>query len=161
MGPSFIPEDYEVPETFCDDSFRLSVLESSVAEIDYRIVMSSRERLRGVFDENDNWPADNLSLAANIRDLERHQQEFEARIAFAYAVRERDGDGYWGCVYIEPSVTEYDAEVYMWVSDAQRDRDTQLYNVIQAWIANEWPFQRVAYPGREPSWLRWRDIMSC
>ena len=158
MEQSFVPENFEVPKTFRDTPFRLSVLELSVAEIDYQVVMSSRERLRGVFNEYDNWPADDLSLAANIRDLVRHQREFEARIAFAYAVHECDGAGYWGRIYIEPSDTEYDAEVYLWVSDAQVARDKQLYDVVKAWIANDWPFRRVAYPGREPSWPRWREI---
>ena len=120
--------------------------------------MSSKERLRSVFSEHSDWPADDMTLAFNIRDLDRHQREFNARIAFAYTVREPNGDGYWGCVYINPSTTDFDAEVYVWVSDAEIDRDKNLYAVIRSWLDRDWPFQRVAYPGRELPWDRWREL---
>lgn len=158
MDKAFVPDDFAVPKTYLDDCFRLSVLEPSVAALDYQVVMSSRERLRGIFDEYDDWPADDMTFAANYCDLVRHQREFEARIAFAYAVREPGGEGYWGCVYIVPSDTEFDAEVYVWVSDAQTAREAQLLGVVRAWLEREWPFNRVAYPGRALTWACWRKL---
>ena len=92
-----------MPETLCNSHFRFEVLEPSVADIDYEVVMSSKERLRNVFREDDQWPSDNMTLEYNMRDLGRHLREFNARQAFAYTVREPEGDGYWGCVYTNPS----------------------------------------------------------
>ncbi len=159
MTQTFVPDGFVVPETIVNSDFRLEILEPSVAEIDYETVMSSRKRLRSVFDEHDDWPADTMTLAFNIRDLERHEREFKTRVAFAYTVREPHGDGYWGCVYIKPSTTDFDAEVYLWVSDAEVSHDENLYDFIRSWLASDWPFERVAYPGREISWDRWHALL--
>jgi len=33
--------------------------------------------------------------------------------------------------------------------------DAILFNTIKEWVDNEWPFKKVAYPGREISWEEW------
>ena len=158
MTQKLVPDSFEVPETVASSEFRLEVLEPMVAEIDYEVVMASRKRLRSVFDEHDDWPSDTMTLEYNISDLERHLREFKARFAFAYTVREPDGDGYWGCVYINPSTSDFDAEVFVWVSDEEVSRDESLYLFVREWLANDWPFTRVAYPGREISWDKWHEL---
>lgn len=63
-----------------------------------------------------------------------------------------------GCVYIDPcQKTGYDAEVYLWVRKSAFDEglDPVLYRAIRDWVENEWPFQKVAYPGRGPGWEEW------
>ena len=52
----FIQNDFKIPDHLITDQFRLVVLEPSFAEADYESVMSSKERLRQVFSENDEWP---------------------------------------------------------------------------------------------------------
>ena len=54
-----------------------------------------------------------------------------------------------GCVYIYPSETA-DADVFMWVrKEAYETLDGDLFDRVQRWIAEEWPFENVSYPGRE------------
>jgi hypothetical protein len=63
-----------------------------------------------------------------------------------------------GCVYIVPSAKAgYDTEVYLWVrkSAYEQGMDSRLYKLIKDWIGKEWPFEKVAYPGREISWEDW------
>ena len=154
----FVPDNFLVPQVFVSAPFRFEVLEPSVAEIDYEAVMSSREHLRNVFREHDDWPPDDMTLAYNITDLARHQREFNERYAFAYTVRESAGDGYWGCVYINPSSTHFDTQVHLWVSDAALSHDENLYATVRDWLAKDWPFETVAYPGREIPWPDWRKL---
>ena len=54
-----------------------------------------------------------------------------------------------GCVYIYPSETA-DADVFMWVrKEAYETLDGDRFDRVQRWIAEEWPFENVSYPGRE------------
>jgi hypothetical protein len=45
------------------------------------------------------WP-DDRSLAANLRDLQRHAGDFEKRAGFTYAVLDPTTGEMLGCVYI-------------------------------------------------------------
>jgi hypothetical protein len=36
--------------------------------------------------------------------------------------------------------------------------DTTLFNSVKQWIEKEWPFKKVAYPGREIKWEEWRSL---
>lgn len=156
MERMFVPEDFAVPESLSTDRYRLEVLRPSVAELDYDAVMSSRERLRQVFAEDDDWPADDMTLEFNIGDLERHEAEFRAREAFAYTVLSPDGGSCVGCVYLYPSsVADYDCEVYLWVRESEADLDGHLYAAVRSWLRADWPFENPAFPGREMAWNQW------
>lgn len=125
---------------------------------DYDAVMTSVDHLRGVFGPNSAWPADNLTLEQDLIDLGWHQKEFQRRTSFAYTVMNPDESECLGCVYIDPCPKmDYDAEVYLWVrkSAFNKGLDPILFSTIKAWIEKEWPFQNVAYPGREISWEEW------
>ncbi len=156
MTEIFVAEDVDIPESLVADHYRLEILEPSVAEKDYEAVMSSKERLRHVFSENDEWPADDLSLEDNIRDLKRHEAEFNSRLAFAYTVLSPSKDRCVGCVYIYPSpIPRYDCEVYLWVRTSEVDLDGHLYKNIRSWLKSHWKFKSVAFPGREIPWNKW------
>ena len=45
----------------------------------------------------------------------------------------------------------------MWVRTSVVDQglDAILFNTIKEWVAKDWPFEKVAYPGREISWEDW------
>ena len=48
----------------------------------------------------------------------------------------------------------------MWVraSEADTGLDAELYQTVRRWVDDEWPFDRVAYPGREYTREQWDDI---
>jgi hypothetical protein len=48
----------------------------------------------------------------------------------------------------------------MWVTKAEYDAgfDAKLYKWVTNWIQKDWPFQKVAYPGRSIDWETW-DLM--
>ncbi len=84
--------------------------------------------------------------------------EFETRSSFAYTVMNPDENECLGCVYIYPTEKPgFDAKVYAWVRKSEFDKglDSILFNTVKQWIAREWPFKNVAYPGREIDWATW------
>jgi hypothetical protein len=55
-------------------------------------------------------------------------------------------------VYINPPrLIDMDADVVMWVRQSEFDQglDSILFQEVRTWIESEWPFDTVAYPGRE------------
>jgi hypothetical protein len=66
-----------------------------------------------------------------------------------------------GCVYIDPTnKSGYDAEVYMWVRKSEYDKglDPVIFDELKNWMNTKWPFNNVAYPGREIDWSEWNTI---
>lgn len=156
MTASFVPEDFIVPDELIHAHFRLQILEPSINELDYQAVMSSRVNLRSIFAEYDEWPADNMTLADNLDDLIIHEKEFIAREAFAYTVLNPDKSKCIGCVYIEPSNRNTtDAEVYYWLSNDTQHLFKEFQETLKSWLKDKWPFENIAYPGREISWKEW------
>ena len=157
MTELFIPQEFIVPESFVTEQYGLEILSPSVTEIDYDAVMTSKVRLRTIFGEKTEWPRDDMSLEENRRDLQRHELEFKSREAFAYTVLTLSREKCIGCVYIVPStVSEFDCEVYLWVRESHLNLDADLYNNIRSWLTSSWPFNSIAFPGREISWDKWK-----
>ena len=151
MGKSrFVPSDFDIPLVFETERFRLRMLSVDDVELDFEAVIESRELLRAMFGRS--WPRKGFTLKENLVDLERHQQEFLNRDAFAYTVISLDESRVLGCVYINPArKIGVDAEVYMWVRQSEYDQglDAVLFKAIKRWLSSSWPFASVAYPGRE------------
>jgi RimJ/RimL family protein N-acetyltransferase len=146
----FVPSDFDVPAVLETERFRLRILSVEDVEKDYEAVIESRELLRS--SHGGTWPRDGFTLEENLEDLERHQQEFIDREAFAYTVVSLDESRVLGCVYVNPARrTDAEAEVYMWVRQSEYDQglDAILFQDVQRWISSTWPFDDVAYPGRE------------
>ncbi|HEY8626676.1 MAG TPA: hypothetical protein VIL56_00075 [Gaiellaceae bacterium] len=95
-------------------------------------------------------PSDGLTLEQNLVDLGWHQKEFELRRSFAYTVMSPDESVCLGCVYLY-ATDGADARVHMWVrrSAWEEGLDPVLEQAVRAWVAETWPFETVAYPGRE------------
>ena len=145
----FVPSSFEIPPVLETERFRLRMLSVDDVEKDYEAVIESRELLRS---GGSSWPRDGFTLEENLVDLERHQQEFLNREAFAYTVVSLDENRVLGCVYINPArKTDADAEVYMWVrqSEFAQGLDKVLFHSVKNWIDASWPFAVVRYPGRE------------
>jgi hypothetical protein len=141
-----VAEDFQVPAGLVHPQFRLRMLARTDAEADYEAVMASQARLRAGSPHG--WPRDGFTLAENLADLERHEQEFHDRIAFAYTVVNPEDTRVLGCVYINPPADagDHDAEVYMWVRDEHHPMLTaKLYAAVDTWLMDAWPFESVRY----------------
>ena len=80
----FVPDDFEVPASLETEYFRLRMLSVDDVEKDYEAVMESRDLLHKMF--GGPWPREGFTLEENLKDLQRHQEEFLDRKAFAYTV---------------------------------------------------------------------------
>lgn len=162
MKDRLVRDSFLVPEKLETERFRLRMLTADDVEKDYEAVMSSREHLISISDPEDDvtWPEEGMTIEENLEDLKRHQDDFIHRRAFVYTVVTLDESKCLGCVYIYPSeVEEYEAEVYLWArqSEIRNGLEEDLYKIVKSWIQEEWPFGRVAFPGREIDWLEWRN----
>ena len=71
MPDTFVPVDFEVPESLVTDQYLLEMLSPEINDLDYDAVMSSKNHLRAIFGENTEWPRDDMSSQENKRDLIR------------------------------------------------------------------------------------------
>jgi len=155
---SLVPADFEVPTLVEGAGFKLVALGPELVKIDFDAYMSSIEHLQQTFTRSTAWPHPNISDADAMLDMETEQARFEKRESFAYGVLTPDGTRERGSFYVRPSpVPGYDAVVSLWVTKAEYDAgfDAELYEWGKEWIAKEWPFKNVAYPGRAIDWATW------
>ena len=152
----FVPKEFVVPSELATADFSLRMLSVDDLEKDFEAVSSSAARLSKVWPDS-GWPA-GLTLRQNLIDLGWHEKEFQNRNSFAYTMVAPDESQVLGCVYFYPTnKAEYDAEVFLWVRDNEvaSELDKELFEVVQRWLASDWPFENPAYPGRTISWEHW------
>ena len=155
----FVPMEFAVPSELSTASFTLRMLSVDDVEKDFEAVTSSAARVSKVWPES-GWPA-GLTLRQNLIDLGWHEKEFQNRTSFAYTMVAPDESQVLGCVYFYPTdKVGYDAEVFLWVreSEAAADLDAELFEIVQQWLASDWPFENPAYPGRTISWEQWDSL---
>jgi hypothetical protein len=147
----FVPSGFVVPLGLATEQFRLEPLGPQHNDSDYEAWTSSVEHIHATPGwETSSWP-DDLSLADNLRDLERHANDFERRAGFTYTVLDPATEEVIGCVYIYPDKSEqHDARVLSWVRASRPELDLELWRAVTEWLADEWPFERVAYAERAP-----------
>jgi RimJ/RimL family protein N-acetyltransferase len=145
----FVPSGFVVPLALATEHFRLEPLGPQHNEPDYDAWSSSVEHIHTTPGwETSSWP-DDRSLEDNLRDLQRHADDFENRTGFTYTVLEPATGEVIGCVYIYPDKREeHDAGVQSWVRASRAELDVQLWRAVTDWLAHEWPFERVAYADR-------------
>jgi hypothetical protein len=86
-----------------------------------------------------------MSLEENLRDLQRHADDFERRAGFTYTVL-NEGDQVIGCVYIYPAQPDTRvAHVQSWVSASCAELDLPLHDAVASWLASDWPFTDIRY----------------
>jgi hypothetical protein len=147
MAQLFVSDDFVVPQGLAGPGFRLEPLGPQHNRADHGAWTSSIEHIRATPGFRDGrWPpVGGLSLAENLRDLERHADDFERRVGFAYTVLD-DRDRVIGCVYIYPSRSDARvARVRSWVAANRADIDPLLHDTVAKWLATEWPFTDVRY----------------
>jgi hypothetical protein len=147
-GP-FVPSGFVVPLALTTEQFRLEPLGPQHNDADYEAWSSSVEHIHKTPGwETSSWP-DDRRMSDNLRDLRRHADDFEKRTGFTYTVLDPANADVIGCVYIYPDDSDqYDARVLSWVRASRPELDAQLWRAVTEWLADEWPFERVAYAER-------------
>jgi hypothetical protein len=149
MERPFVPPEFAAPLTLEADEFRLEPLGRQHNEPDYDAWSSSREHIHATAGwETSTWP-DDRTLEDNLRDLQRHADDFENRVGFTYTVLDPATGEVIGCLYIYPDRSgESDAHVQSWVRASRAELDAPMWRSVSEWLASEWPFERVAYAPR-------------
>ena len=156
-----------IPERLVTDQFLIRPLLGTDVELDYEAVMESREYLRDW--EQTGWPEDDFTVAGNLEDLERHEQQHLKREAFTYTVMNPAETECLGCIYIYPRSARWlsqvettsfgerdwdsnEALVLFWVRESRlaEGLDRQLLDQLRAWIEKEWDFESHLFLTSEP-----------
>ncbi len=148
MAEPFVQDDFVAPTRFNGPGFQLEPLGPQHNQRDYDAWMSSIDHIQSTpgFDQGGDWPVE-MTLEANLSDLEMHARHFVAREGFTYSIL--DGDDVIGCVYIYPSKdTGRDAETRSWVRASRSEMDAVVYRSLSDWIATSWPFKDAYYAPR-------------
>jgi hypothetical protein len=151
----FVPVDFAVPAGLAAGQFRLEPLGPQHNAADYTAWTSSIDHIRATPGFSDSsWPHD-MSLADNLRDLQRHAQDFAERRGFTYSVLSANTGDVIGCVYIYPRGSgagstegQRRATVQSWVRADQAALDRVLYHVVLTWLERDWPFHSIEYAAR-------------
>jgi hypothetical protein len=152
----FIPEDFAVPDGLIAEDFRLTPLGPQHNEADYAAWTSSIDHIRATpgFREG-NWPRE-MSLADNLRDLQRHARDFAERRGFTYTVLSTGTGDVIGCVYIYPPSSQgpgggerrLRASVESWVRADHAALDLAVHDAVVTWLERDWPFDSIEYAPR-------------
>lgn len=153
----FVPADFAVPGGLTAEQFRLEPLGPQHNAADYDAWTASIGHIQATPGfAGEGWPHE-MSLAENLRDLERHAQDFTERRGFTYTVLSTSTGDVIGCVYIYPlrsaghggaSGGEQDADVSSWVRADHAELDSVLYHTVRAWLDRDWPFHSIEYAPR-------------
>jgi hypothetical protein len=153
----FVPADFAVPEGLTAGEFRLEPLGPQHNAADYAAWTASMGHIQATPGfAGWGWPHE-MSLTENLRDLERHAQDFAERRGFTYTVLSTDTSEVIGCVYIYPpreesqgaaSAGEQHAVVRSWVRADRAELDPVLYRTVRAWLERDWPFRSIEYAPR-------------
>ncbi len=156
----FVPADFKVPASYEGKSYKLVPLGPGLVKIDYDAYMSSIEHLQKNF-SNGKWPHAGITMNDAMKDMEDEKSNFDSRRSFAYGVLTRDGKKELGSFYLRPSPKQgYDAVASLWVTKEQFDKGFEaiLLKDMRAWVAQAWPFRKVAWPRRDISFEAWAAL---
>lgn len=137
------------PEGLRTSRVLLRPLLAADVERDFDAVMSDPPALQR-WSQSD-WPSDDFTLAENLADLQRHEQEHRDGIAFTYTVLTSDGMRCLGCVYLTPVFSEiasvcrganHPVQVGFWVrsSEWSSQLDRHLLSALREWLRISWAF---------------------
>ncbi|MGI9006141.1 MAG: GNAT family N-acetyltransferase [Streptosporangiaceae bacterium] len=153
----FVPAEFAVPDGLTADEFRLEPLGPQHNAQDYAAWTASIDHILATPGfAGTGWPHP-MSLDDNLRDLERHAQDFAARRGFTYTVAGSRTGEVIGCVYIYPlpgdvqegsAAGDRQARVKSWVRADLAALDPLLYRTVRAWLEREWPFRSIEYAAR-------------
>ena len=142
----FAPADFEPPSGLEAESFCLEPLGPEHNVRDHAAWSSSIEHILASpgYGPGSSWPHE-MSVDANLADLERHARDFADRTGFTYTVLDPEGDVI-GCVYVYPSGDDaHDVRVQSWVRESRAELDAPLRQAVADWLERDWPFERPLY----------------
>jgi hypothetical protein len=145
----FVPVAFEPPAGLDVDGYHLEPLGPEHNASDYAAWTSSVEHILATPGfAGASWPHE-MTIEENLRDLQRHADDFAARTGFTYTVLAGDRTTVVGCLYIYPSDQPgMDARVRSWVRAEDAPLDPILYTAVHDWLEAAWPFERVDYMPR-------------
>lgn len=153
---TIVGDSFNVPTCVYTNHFTLKILTPDFAVLDYQAVCESKSRLTHIFSQP--WAEEIDSFEKNLQFLNEDYADTLNRVGFTYILLNKAEDKCLGSVYIFPSVFEgYDVAIYYWVHIQWMDTsfEAEVGKFIRHWIKTEWPFKKVAYPGRDISWKQW------
>jgi hypothetical protein len=152
----FVPVEFAVPAGLTAEEFRLEPLGPQHNAADYAAWTASVDHIRETPGfAGWGWPHE-MSAADNLRDLQRHAQDFAERRGFTYTVLGAGTADVIGCVYIYPlrgdgpgsTGAGRRAVVRSWVRADRAALDPVVYHVVLAWLERDWPFHSIEYAPR-------------
>jgi hypothetical protein len=164
MNERWLPPGWNHPLRLEVGAYHLRPIREGDLDLDYRAVMGSRARLFEIFGPAWGWPPADMTREQDRVDLARHEREIAAHESFNYALFDAGETALSGCVYIDPPFkVGADADVCWWVVDALVGSpvEAMLERAVPAWLAADWPLERVRYPGRDLSWEDWLSLPNC
>ena len=146
--------DFKVPEKLDCPNFTLKKLTIDDAYIDYMVVMTNRDFI--IKTRGGHWPSAHHTFEDNLIDVCWFHREFDQKSTFAFGVWNKDKE-YIGCVYLywpgsrEETDPEADVDVSFWVTQHAYDEGLyeELYQTLQQWLAEEWPFEHPHWSNSE------------
>ncbi|HZR50233.1 MAG TPA: N-acetyltransferase [Streptosporangiaceae bacterium] len=154
--PLFVPADFAVPDGLTAGEFLLEPLGPQHNAADYAAWTASIDHIQATPGfAGWGWPHE-MSQADNLRDLQRHAQDFAERRGFTYTVLSTGTGEVIGCVYIYPprgdgpdgTEARRHAVVRSWVRADHAALDPVLYQAVLAWLERDWPFRSIEYAPR-------------
>ena len=149
-----------MPRRLTGEAFHLRMLTVDDLVKDFDAIIASRTTLPAIMPPGDPWP-EGVTLTGNLIDLGWHQREFTLRHSFAYTVMAPDESQCLGCCYIDPSDRQgYEVMASYWV---RGDRltgglEASVGQAFRDWLRRDWPFQEIAFPGRDIPWDKWMAL---
>ncbi len=155
-----VPKNFVVPGRLASEAFRLRMLTVDDLVKDFDAIIASRTTLPAMMPPGDPWP-EGVTLAENLIDLGWHQREFTLRHSFAFTMMTPDESQCLGCCYIEPSDRQgYEVMASYWVRGDRLSGglEASVGQAFRDWLKRDWPFQEIAFPGRDIPWNKWRAL---
>ncbi len=146
----FYPDDAQVPKELRTEEFLIRPLRASDVELDYEAVMESKDMLRKV--SQSTWPTDDFTLAENLDDLERHEQDHIDRREFTFTGMNPDETVCLGCLYLRPLSQdmiqgEFETSVKFWIRQSRivDELDRRFLTTLLNWLESDWLFQKKVF----------------
>ena len=149
MEEPFVPSGFVVPLALTTEHFRLEPLGPQHNDSDHEAWSSSVEHIRMTPGwETSSWPT-TAAWWTTCATWKGTPPTSRTGTGFTYTVLDPATGDVIGCVYIYPDDSDqHDARVLSWVQGSRSKLDVQLWRTVTDWLADEWPFERVAYAER-------------
>jgi virginiamycin B lyase len=151
LHAQFVPDDFLLPVVPKVDNYVWILHDQAVEPQDFA----------ALYDRTPPPNPANFKESDDLGCLRRHEWEYHHNTSFSFGIFTADTGAEVGFVYINPSQRQgYDAQVRYEVTNRGKAEglEDKLGTAVRAWIATEWPFQNVAYPGRDIATETWNAL---